>query len=368
MKRILVIHEYGAPEHYTGAKAAAQQWGAELEYREFSTLLLTLKGLKSGSVKAVFKALSDFCFLWFVFLWPASLKDRIVILGCAPLDWRLFLLKRCLKHSKVIYHTSWLCWDGSKYPKPAQFFNKTLHEVWQHFLTQQVKHIAAVTPDVKAQLCQYMSAPSSSVSVVYHSFDNKVFKKNKSISKTRLTIEYKLKLLFVGRLIEEKGIDDVITLARKMPNCHFAIIGKGRLESTISTAAKSIDNLTFLGFVSDRKKLAEVYRQSDILLQPSKKSKDWEELFGMTIIEAMTCGAVPITTNHVGPKAILSDSVFSSNILCEVNFVDAAHQKITGYLNDSEQLILLQQHAIKLADMYSLPSIAQRWQSIFKGI
>jgi glycosyltransferase involved in cell wall biosynthesis len=368
MKSILVIHEYGAPEHYAGAKTAAQQWGGELECREFSTLLLTLKRLKSGSVKGALKALSDFCFLVVAFLWPAYLKGRTVILGCAPLDWRLVLLQRCLKHSKIIYHTSWLCWDGSKYPKPTRFFHNYLHGIWQLFLTHQVKHIAAVTPDVKVQLCEYMLVPSASVSVVYHSFDNSIFKPLESLPKVATTKEYKLNLLFVGRLIEEKGIHDLITLAKKMPHCHFTVVGKGRLESTLIVTSKEIANLTLLGFVSDRKKLAAVYQASDLLLQPSKKTKDWEELFGMAIIEAMACGAVPLTSNHVGPKTILSDSEFASNVIAEEDFVDSAYQKTTEYLNDSVQLISHQQVAVKLAETYNLPSIALRWQDIFKGI
>ena len=369
MKNVFIIHEYGAPEHYTGAKKALEQYyGNELIYCEFSTVRLFLKRLKVGSFSLAIKAIKDFLFLSLLFFFPIIMKERVVILGCAPLDWRIVFFKRALKYSKVIYHSSWLCWDGSKYPKPARLFHQFLKKAWQDFLCNQVKHIAAVTPDVKEQLCQYMSVKSSSVTVVYHSFDNQVFQQMDHDASKIAPNKYKLKLIFVGRLIEEKGINELLVLARKLPECHFSIVGKGRLEPVVCSAAKELNNVDYLGFISNRSELAKVYQESDILLQPSKKTDDWEELFGMAIIEAMACETVPLTTDHVGPKNILQGCDLSVNLLQENQFVENVSHLISNYMKSNDLLHKHKHIAKEISDIYALPSIALRWNNIFKEI
>ena len=49
--------------------------------------------------------------------------------------------------------------------------------------------------------------------------------------------------------------------------------------------------------------------QSDVQLLFSKKENNWEELFGMVIIEAMYCGVPTVSTSHVGPKSIIEHGV-----------------------------------------------------------
>ena len=369
MKNVIVIHEYGAPEHYTGAKKALEQnYGNSLDYCEFSTVRLFLKRLKAGSFSLACKAIKDFLFLSLIFLIPILMKGRVVILGCAPLDWRIIIFKRALKYSKVIYHSSWLYWDGSKYPKSTKHLSQFLKSVWQDFLCNQVKHIASVTPDVKEQLCQYMSVKADSVAVVYHSFDNQIFKPISHDAPQETPNKYKLNVIFVGRLIEDKGIDDLISLANKLPECHFSIVGKGRLEPIVQSAAVKLSNFDYLGFISSREQLAKVYRESDVLLQPSKRTTDWEELFGMAIIEAMACETVPLVTDHVGPKTILQGCDLSINILQENQFIEYAYDVISEYINSKELLLKDKYIAKGISDIYALPQIAQRWDDIFKEI
>ncbi|WP_441257262.1 glycosyltransferase [Vibrio sp. Vf1514] len=364
MNNVIVIHEFGAPEHYYGAQDFLVKNAGSIKYREFSTPLLVYRALKSRSFSKMLKAFSDFFYLLFCYLFPSILKGKTVILGCAPLDWRICLLKRCLKHSKIIYHTSWLSWDGSKYPKNIPCLEKYLTKVWKEFLGKSVHHIAAVTPEVKRQLIENFSVPEYIIQVVYHCFNNEIFKITDDFS--NVDINHKqLNVIFVGRLVEEKGVREIISLAQSLPNNKFYIVGKGKLEDELKQAAEKQKNLEFIGYVANRDKLAELFRSSDILLQMSKKNSEWEELFGMAIIEAMACGVVPIATDHVGPNTILSDNeILCENIVPEDGMIDIVCEKIKYYDTNREYLLKCKNESVKVADLYSLPNISKRWSMV----
>src|SRR5690606_28545331 len=68
-------------------------------------------------------------------------------------------------------------------------------------------------------------------------------------------------------------------------------------------------NITYLGYISDKDTLAATFNTSDYILLNSYRTKYWEELFGMVLIEAMACGVVPVATNHTGPMEVITDKV-----------------------------------------------------------
>ncbi|MDO8598944.1 MAG: glycosyltransferase, partial [bacterium] len=51
-------------------------------------------------------------------------------------------------------------------------------------------------------------------------------------------------VLFVGRLMEEKGIEDFVEAARRLPEIPFAVVGDGPLRSKFQNPESRIQNLT----------------------------------------------------------------------------------------------------------------------------
>jgi len=110
-------------------------------------------------------------------------------------------------------------------------------------------------------------------------------------------------VLFVGRLIEEKGVKLLFEVAKNIKEFEFYIVGDGPLRGDVSRAAEENDNLHFVGLVDDQY-LPLWYNASDVLVVPSIG----EEGFGRVIIEALACG-VPVIGSNLGaiPEAIKSD-------------------------------------------------------------
>lgn len=357
---MIIIHEYGEPSHYLGAIVENENFDKDVKFYEFSTLRLILKSFKRKKYSLVLKAIKDFIFLSFAFLFPVVLKNRYVIIGIAPLDYRIIFFNRMLKYALVTYHSSWLVWDGSKFPKGNKYIINYLRKQWLFFFERIVKSFAVVTETVKEQIIKFMGVDESKIEVVYHSFDESIFRE-----KNRVLDNENINVIYVGRLIKNKGIDSILEIVKNNENINFYFIGKGEEDLKIKKAGKEYKNIFFIGYINDRAKLASYYNKSDFILLPSQRSKDWEELFGMVIIEAMACGCIPICTDHNGPKIILNKSCWEKNIIEEERYVTETNSLLKLYSTDTNLINEDRRIAKETAALYDKKAISSKWYSVF---
>ena len=106
--------------------------------------------------------------------------------------------------------------------------------------------------------------------------------------------EHANKVLFVGRLAEEKNISDVIDIARVRPNLIVTIAGDGPMRDVVVKSAGNLPNLNYLGWVS-RRDLISILDENDILLLPSKV-----ESFGTVALEGMARARSVIVSGSCG--------------------------------------------------------------------
>jgi glycosyltransferase involved in cell wall biosynthesis len=107
----------------------------------------------------------------------------------------------------------------------------------------------------------------------------------------------------------EKGVQDLLEAAelvlRVNPNVHFALVGDGpSRDEYIRLAARMgiQDHCTWTGLVQDP--FSEgVYAAADVVCQVSR----WEEVFGLTIAEAMASGRPVIGTRVGGIPELVDD-------------------------------------------------------------
>jgi glycosyltransferase involved in cell wall biosynthesis len=115
----------------------------------------------------------------------------------------------------------------------------------------------------------------------------------------------KKRLVFVGTLLYQKGIIDLIkavSLARKnASDVALDIIGTGPLKEDIDKliANLNLNNAVKLIGEVPSDKIADYLADSYILVAPSKELKYWSEQVGMTMIEAASCG-VPVISTKTG--------------------------------------------------------------------
>lgn len=112
-------------------------------------------------------------------------------------------------------------------------------------------------------------------------------------------------ILFVGRLIERKGVKFLISavpiIAKKF-KVHLDIVGRGPLYGDLHDQIRSLNLESTVSIRQniDNKGLSEIYQKADVFVLPSilDKAGDTEGL-GVVLLEAMSFG-VPVIGSNVG--------------------------------------------------------------------
>jgi glycosyltransferase involved in cell wall biosynthesis len=105
-------------------------------------------------------------------------------------------------------------------------------------------------------------------------------------------------VLFVGRLVEAKGVTDAVQAWRRSGvELPLVLAGTGPLRATLSEAAAEGPSLELPGWL-DRAALSRVYARAEALLLPSR----WQEPFGIVGLEALAFG-VPVVAWESGGVA-----------------------------------------------------------------
>jgi glycosyltransferase involved in cell wall biosynthesis len=138
---------------------------------------------------------------------------------------------------------------------------------------------------------------------------------------------------FVGRLVEEKGIADLV---RAMARLDFAarllVIGDGPLRGFLESADFGEAELDLRGS-QPPEKLPDLYAEMDVLVLPSRTTPRSAEQFGKVLIEAMACGT-PVIGSTCGQIPWVIESAGGGEVFSEGD-VDELVGRIESFARDS---------------------------------
>lgn len=141
------------------------------------------------------------------------------------------------------------------------------------------------------------------------------------LAKNKLKWQKRFVILFVGRLIEEKGLKVLLQAASSWnKEINLFIIGSGLLRDYILQKAQKLKNVTFLGVIK-QDDLPIYYSAADCLIVPSTS----EEGFGRVIIESLACGTPVLAANKGAIPEAINQSVGK--------LFEATPESITGVVN-----------------------------------
>jgi glycosyltransferase involved in cell wall biosynthesis len=147
-----------------------------------------------------------------------------------------------------------------------------------------------------------MEFRKTEVKLTSHWVDEK-FRKTDATKKKMFGIDDKAPvLLYVGRISEEKGVNELPFIYRKakklIPGLQLVIAGKGPEEDKLK---KELSEAKFLGWV-EHNSLPDIYSAADLLILPSRF-----DTFGNVIVEAFSCGCPVVSYNTKGPRDIIEN-------------------------------------------------------------
>lgn len=118
------------------------------------------------------------------------------------------------------------------------------------------------------------------------------------------------RILFVGRLTEQKNIFSLLEAVKNIKNAHLVLIGMGHLKDKIVNKATADGiKVTFIDSVNNNKLPIE-YNKAEVFILPSLFEGNPKVL-----LEAMACGLAVIGANIDGINNIIKDKF--SGILCK---------------------------------------------------
>lgn len=114
-------------------------------------------------------------------------------------------------------------------------------------------------------------------------------------------------LLFVGRMVDEKGLADLLhavaLLAPTLPDTRLLAVGEGQDRPALERLARDLGiagRTRFAGWV-DAAEVPTYLAAADIFVGPSRRGPDgWMEAQGLTFAEAMAAGTPVVATRHGG--------------------------------------------------------------------
>lgn len=171
-------------------------------------------------------------------------------------------------------------------------------------------------------------------------------------------IEPTISFIFVGQLIERKGIFTLLKSIEKLtkthPAIHLSIIGTGDLEQSLKGYVEA-NNLqefvTFMGAVQ-AKKVQDYITKAHLLILPSVFD-GW----GIVVNEALQHGIPVVISDQCGAKELIRDG--QNGLIFEANNVDAlTHQLIDFVALSPEGKSAMKQQAEITGATISIPIIA----------
>lgn len=197
--------------------------------------------------------------------------------------------------------------------------------VIEEMIVREANHIIAECPQDKDDLITHYRANPRKISIVPCGFSSSEFYPiEKTVARSILGLPYDQHILLqLGRMVERKGIDNVIksmAYLKSVSDKSFKLIIVGgdseKMENsedpeykrlcTVARRLRIMDKIEFAGR-RDREKLKFYYNAADLFI-----TTPWYEPFGITPLEAMACGTPVIGANVGGIKFSVKDGVTGS--------------------------------------------------------
>lgn len=176
------------------------------------------------------------------------------------------------------------------------------------------------------------------------------------------------KLLFVGRLHEQKGLSHLLeAVAMLAPELRQRVsvefVGSGPDEERLRGLVRGLglaQQVSFAGWVA-REDMAPRYREADLFAFPS-----YEEGMPNVVLEAMACGLPVVASDIPGVRGLVRDG--ENGLLVPPADAGAFSNALAGLLSDDAMLRRTGRESYRLAQGYSWASTATCYMEISEAV
>lgn len=242
---------------------------------------------------------------------------------------------------------------------PDTMMSKTIEKVITPYTKSILKYIDAFTAVSDAAAEYVKSLTKKELTIVPNGIDIEKFQHNISEPREKHTI------LYIGRLEKRKGVLYLLKAFRQLQTIHpeakLVIAGDGpdrnKLENYVEL--NDIDNVEFLGFIDEAKKI-QLLAITTIYCSPAI----YGESFGIVLLEAMAAGAVTVAGNNPGYTGVMKDTGAIS--ITNVKDIDEFARKLQLLMMDYELRKLWTSWSSEYVTQFNYERIAELYLKVYK--
>ena len=229
---------------------------------------------------------------------------------------------------------------------------------------RSVDHIVAVSSLEQELFAKAYGAHK--VSLIPEGVSSKYF-----VNEPIFTENEKLKILFVGRIIESKGIKDLLyAISEIIKTGHdpakIELVCIGPDWGYLNTVLRTIDELGLNNSVRMMGPLSEIEKIKylgwcDILVLPS-----YYEAFGIPLVEAMAHGKPVVATETVGSKSLVRDG--ETGFLVRIGKPHGLAEALMRFLVDPELKYRMGREALKRASDFKIEKTIKQHIRLYENL
>lgn len=175
----------------------------------------------------------------------------------------------------------------------------------------------------------------------------------------------KVKILFMGKICENKGVYDILKAAKIIKNSNLEILfyGNGEVKKFQKTIKENniTKKIKVKGWIN-REETEKAYNEGDILLLPS-----YYESFGLAALEAMTYQLPVIASNTGGIPSLVKDGI--NGYLIQPGDYKALAEKIDVLTDNPELRQKMGQEGYRIAkEKFDVNIILKQLEEIYKEL
>lgn len=276
--------------------------------------------------------------------------DCVVIHHPSPLIWLGTLLSLKKKGDVIVYaHNSYL--------------EIAAHKKWKmvlyNLLLKKSSKVIAISEFVKNSILERTGLDNNKIVVVYNGIKVSDYKCQYIKPKENI-----IRLIYVGRLIREKGVQVLIEAMSKLTHkndFHLTIVGDGDYRGYLETLVQKLDLVDIVSFEGMKRNVGWYFSNGDVFVHPAI----WEEGFGITIVEAMSAGLICVAFEKGAIPEIIKDNVNGFLVkICESDALALQLESIRENYN-TKGMLEIRQKAIERADDFSITDIVEKLHNIY---
>jgi len=249
-------------------------------------------------------------------------------------------------------------------------YERMIHET-EAWLTYEAWRVICCSAYMVSHVRWAFGLPEDKLVMVPNGVDFEAYAKVKnddlSSFRSKFALPEEKIVLFVGRLVYEKGVHVLISSVPKVlgkVDAKFVIVGNGYMKEQLLNIVKSMgvaNKVMFTGFVDDET-LRKLQSCADVSVVPSLF-----EPFGIVALEAMAAKSPVVVSDTGGLSEIVEHDVTGVKVYPENP--DSLAWGITKVLLDESYANWIRSNAYKkIQEKYNWGKIAQQTQNVYEAI